>query len=78
MKCEAKMAAHGEQLCTPVLVSHVTFYIFLKSFFENTHKIFLQKTETSLRISNRFRQSQTELQVIYFHENKLRDWRETW
>ena len=32
----------------------------------------------SLRISNIFRRSQTELQVIYFYENKSPNWRETW
>ena len=47
------------------------FLHFLKIFFiENTHKTCLQKMEMSLRISDIFRQSQTELQVIYFHENK--------
>ena len=58
--------------CTSVLVSHETFYFFLKIFFtENARKTCLQKIEISLRILNIFRQSQTELQVIYFHENKL-------
>ena len=43
---------------------------YLKIFLiENTHKTRLQKMEISLRISNTFWQSQTELQVIYFHEN---------
>ena len=44
--------------CTSVLVSQAT-------------KTCLQKIEMNLRISNIFRQSQTELQVTYFHENKL-------
>ena len=64
--------------CTSVLFSHATFYIFWRVFFGNTHKTCLQKIEMSLRISNIFRQSQTELQVIYFHENKLPNWQETW
>ena len=64
--------------CTSALVSHATFYIFWGFLFENTHKTCLQKIEMSLRISNIFRQSQTELQVIYFHENKLPNWQETW
>ena len=64
--------------CTSVLVSHATFYIFWRVFFGNTHKTCLQKIEMSLRISNIFRQSQTELQVICFHENILPNIRETW
>ena len=31
----------------------------------------------NLGISKIFRESQTELQVIYFHENKLPNWQET-
>ena len=60
--------------CTSVLVSHTTFYIFWQVFFGNTHKTCLQNIEISLRILNIFRQSQTELQVIYFHKNKLPNW----
>ena len=55
--------------CTSVLVCHATFTLSWtvpwKVLFENTHKIFLQKTEMSLRTWNIFRQSQTELQVIF-------------
>ena len=82
MKSEAVMAAHGGQFCTSVSVPYAGMYVsfslprdfllFLKIFLiENTHKTCLQKMETSLRISNIFRQSQTELQIIYFHEKKL-------
>ena len=89
MKSEAKMAAHGWQFCMSVSVPYADLYVsfslscdflfFLKIFpIENTHKTCLQKTGMSLRISNIFRQNQTELQVIYFHENKLPNWRETW
>ena len=87
MKSEAKMAAHGGQFWTSVSVPYAGLYVsssllrdfllFSEEFFQNTHKIFLQKTEKSLRISNIFLQSQTELQVIYSHENKLPNWRET-
>ena len=69
---EAKMAAHRGQFCTSVLVPyaglHVSFslpcdfLLFLKIFLiENTYKTCLQKTKVNLRISNIFRQSQTEL-----------------
>ena len=34
--------------------------------------------EISLSILNIFRQSETELKVIYFHENKLPNIPETW
>ena len=74
MKSEAKMAAHGGQFCTSVLVPDAVLLVsfslprdflhFLKSFLWNTHT----NTEMSLRISNIFLQSQTKLQVIYFHE----------
>ena len=88
MKCEAKMAAYGGQFCTSVLVPYAGLYVsfglprdvlhFLKNFLiENTQKTCLQKMEMSLRISNIYRQSQTELQVTYFHENKLPNSRET-
>ena len=66
------------QAYTSVLVSHETVYVFWRALFENTHKACLQKTKISLRISNILRQSLTELQAIYFHENKLPNWRETW
>ena len=51
------------------------FLHFLKSwvFFENTRKTCLEKQEMGLKISNIFRQGQTELQVTYFHENKLQN-----
>ena len=66
------------QACTSVLVSHATFYIFWRVFLGNTHETCLQNIEISLRILNIFRQSQTELKVIYFHENKLPNIQETW
>ena len=89
MKSEAKMAAHGGQFCTSVSVPYAGLYVsfnlpldflnFLKIFLiENTHKTCLWKIEMSLRISNILRKSQTELQVTYFHENKLLNRRETW
>ena len=79
---EANMAAHGGQSWTSVSVPYAGLYLSFSLlrdfllfseivFFRNTHKIFLYKTEKSLRISNIFLQSQTELQVIYSHENKL-------
>ena len=80
MKCEAKMAAHGGQFCTSVLVPYTVFYVSFslpRAILLFPEEIFLQKTETSLRISNIFEQSQIELQVIYFHENKLPNYRET-
>ena len=88
MKSEAKMAVHGLKFWTSVSVLyaglHVSFSLpreflhFLKFFlFENSHKTCLKKMEMSLRISNMFQQSQTKLQVIYFHENKLPNSRET-
>ena len=88
MKSEAKMAAHGGQFWTSVSVPYAGLYVsfslprdflhFLKIFLiENTHKTCLQKVEMSLRISNIFQQSQTELQITYFHENKLPNSRET-
>ena len=68
----------GGQFWTSDLVLLRDFLIFRKIFLiENTHKICLQKVDMSLRISNIFRQSQTKLQVIYFHENKLPNSRET-
>ena len=80
VKCEAKMAAYRGQFCTSVLVSYAVLYVsfglphdflhFSKEFSLKIHKIFLQKTETSLRISNIILQSQTQLQVIYFYENR--------
>ena len=63
--------------CTSVLVSHATFSTLKIFLMENTHKTCFQKIEMSLRISNIFRQSQTEHQVTYFHENKLPNTRET-
>ena len=88
MKSEAEMVAHGGQFWTSVSVTYAGFYVsfslprdfllFPKIFvIENTHKTCLQKIEMSLRISNIFQQSQTELRVIYFHENKLPNSRET-
>ena len=87
MKSEAKMAAHGGQFWTSVSVQYSGLYVtsspprnflhFLKIFLiENTHKTCLEKTETSLRISDIFRQSQTGLQVIYFQENRLPNFQE--
>ena len=88
MKSEAKMAAHGGQFWTSLWVPYVGLYVsfslplefldFWGVFFENTHKTCLEKIEMSLRISNIFRQRPTELQVIYFHENKLLNSRQTW
>ena len=89
MKSEDKMVAHGGEFCTSVQLPYAGLYVnsslprdfllFLKIFLiEDTHETCLQKIEMSLRISNVFRQSQTELQVIYFHENELLNWRETW
>ena len=63
--------------CALTLVSHATFYVFWRFFFEITRKTCLQNIEMSLRIWNIIRQSQTELQVIYFYENNLPNWRET-
>ena len=71
MKYEAKMAAHGGEFCTSVFVPYAVLYVsfslprdflhFLEGFlFENTHKIFLQNIEMSLRSSNLFRRNQTE------------------
>ena len=87
MKSEAKMANNGGQFWTLVSVPYpglcVSFSLqhdfldFWRVFFGNTHKNCLQKIEMSLRISNIFQQSQIELQVIYFHENKLLGSRET-
>ena len=82
MKSEAEMATHGGQFWTSVSVPYTGLYVsfslardflhFLKIFLiENTHKTCAPKVEMSLRISNIFQQSQTELQLIYFHENKL-------
>ena len=88
MKCEAKMAVHGGQFWTSVSVLYAGLYVsfsllrdsllFWKFSLLKIHKTCLQKIEMSLRISNIFRQNQTELHVIYFHENKLPNWRETW
>ena len=77
MKCEAKMAAYGEQFCRSVLVPYEVLYVnsslpndflhFPEGFlFENTHKISLQKIEISLGTSNIFWQNQTKWQVILF------------
>ena len=53
------------------------FLLFPEEFSFKIHTKYFFKTEKSLRISNIFLQSQTELQVIYSHENKLPNWRET-
>ena len=84
---EAKMAAHGGQFCTSVSVPYAGLYVyfslprdflrFLKTFFEITRKTCLQNIEMSLTIWNIIRQSQIELQIIYFYENNLPNWRET-
>ena len=77
-------ANFGRQFQSPTRALYVSFSLlrgflhFLRiSQFENTHKTCLQKIEMSLRILNIFRQSQTELLVIHFHENKLSNRRET-
>ena len=86
-KSEAKMATYGGQLCTSVSVSYAGLYVsfslprdflyFLKSFLWKYTQNMSSKDGNKLRISNIFRQRQTELQVIYFQENKLPNWRET-
>ena len=76
-KMDAMEANFGRQFqfptraCTSVLVSYATFYSFLKSFLSKYTQNISLKDRKSLRISNIFLQSQTELQVIYSHENKL-------
>ena len=87
MKSEAKMAAHGGQFWMSVSVPYAGLYVnfslsrdfshFLTSFLWKYTQKFLQNIEISLRILNIFRQGQTELQVIYFRENKLSNIRET-
>ena len=59
--------------CMSVLVSHATFYIFGRVFFENTHKTCFQKTEMSLRISNIVWHSQVSYRYIFSRKwiNKL-------
>ena len=42
------------------------FLHFPEEFSVKIHKIILQNTEMSLKISNIFRQNQTELQLTYF------------
>ena len=70
VKSEAKMAAHGGQFWTSVPIPYAGLYFsfslpldildFLKIFLiESTHKTCLQKMGMSLRISNKFQQSQT-------------------
>ena len=80
MKHEAKMASTEGNLvrCTWLLISHATFYTFLRNFPLNLIKMFLQKTEMSLNILNIFRKNRTRWAVIYFHENKLPNYQETW
>ena len=66
MNCEAKMAAHGGQFCMSVLVPDEVLYVSFSLPRDFLHrKIFLQKLEICPRISNIFRQSQTELQVMH-------------
>ena len=64
--------------CTWVLVPHTTFSTFLKNFPLKLIKMLLQKTDMNLNILIIFRQSRTEWVVIYFHENELPNYQETW
>ena len=83
MKCEAKMAALGGQFYTSVLVPYAVLCVS----FSLPHDFLQFPEEFSLKIHTKyflkfnnfsiFRQNQTELQAIYFHENKLPNYRET-